>query len=68
MKIGIPKERKDKEYRVGITPAGVAVLVNNGHSILIEKNAGKGSGFRDVEYIKSGAKIIDSPAVISSTT
>ena len=58
MIIGIPKEIKDKEYRVAITPAGVDVLVNVGHKVIIEKAAGIGSGINDEEYVNAGAEMI----------
>jgi alanine dehydrogenase len=58
--IGIPKEIKNHEYRVGITPPGVKEFIKNGHEILIEKGAGLGSGFSDEEYKAAGAKIVDS--------
>ena len=60
MKIGLPKEIKDNEYRVGLTPAGVHALVNSGHTLFVQKSAGEGSGFSDDQYVKAGAKIIDS--------
>ena len=44
MKIGLPKEIKDNEYRVGLTPAGVNALVNAGHEVFVQKSAGEGSG------------------------
>jgi alanine dehydrogenase len=59
MKIGLPKEIKDNEYRVGLTPAGVNALVNAGHTLFVQKSAGEGSGFADDQYIKAGAKIVD---------
>lgn len=59
MKIGVPKEIKTQEYRVGITPAGVYELVRNGHKIFIENNAGVGSGFSNDEYITNGAIILE---------
>lgn len=58
--IGVPKEIKEEEYRVAMTPAGALELTNRGHEVLVEHNAGIGSGFTDGEYIESGAKIIDS--------
>lgn len=58
MRIGIPKEIKNNENRVAITPAGVMHLVQNGHEVYVETNAGVGSGFRDEEYEKAGAKIV----------
>ncbi|WP_027416991.1 alanine dehydrogenase [Aneurinibacillus terranovensis] len=60
MIVGIPKEIKNNENRVAITPAGVAALVHAGHEVLIETNAGVGSGFTDVEYAAEGAKIVSS--------
>ncbi len=64
MIIGILKEIKTEENRVCMTPAGVEVLVHNGHTVLVEKEAGTGSGFGDPLYKKSGAKIIDGPEKI----
>lgn len=58
MKIGIPKEIKNNENRVGATPAGVSELVKNGHTVFVQKSAGVGSGFSDEEYIKAGATIL----------
>tara|TARA_Y200000002_G_scaffold379765_1_gene389761 strand:- start:1211 stop:2326 length:1116 start_codon:yes stop_codon:yes gene_type:complete len=58
MLIGCPKEIKNHEYRVGLTPAVVRTLVANKNNVLIEKNAGIGSGFSDKEYIEAGAKIV----------
>ena len=57
MIVGIPKEIKDKEYRVAITPAGVDVLIKAGRKVIIEKAAGIGSGIMDEEYAKAGAEI-----------
>ncbi|CAN5630401.1 MAG: alanine dehydrogenase [Pyrinomonadaceae bacterium] len=59
MKIGLPKEIKDNEYRVGLTPAGVNALVNAGHAVSVQKTAGEGSGFADEQYVKAGGKILD---------
>jgi alanine dehydrogenase len=59
MKIGLPKEIKDNEYRVGLTPAGVNALVNAGHTVFVQKSAGEGSGFTDDQYVSGGAKILD---------
>jgi alanine dehydrogenase len=58
MIIGVPKEIKDNEYRVGMTPGGVLQLVGAGHQVLLETGAGEGSGFSDWEYQTSGAKIV----------
>ena len=60
MKIGVPREVKDHEYRVAITPAGVKELVDHGHAVSIEQDAGVGSSITDDEYIAAGAKIIGS--------
>ena len=59
MIIGIPKEIKEQENRVGLLPSGAQQLTRHGHSVLVEKNAGVGSGYPDAEYIEAGAKIID---------
>jgi alanine dehydrogenase len=58
--VGLPKEIKDNEYRVGLTPAGVRALTDAGHKVTVEKNAGEGSGFEDGLYQRAGAQIIDS--------
>ncbi len=58
MKIGIPKEIKNNEYRVGATPAMVRLLVENGHQVVVETNAGKKIDFPDEYYVKAGAKIV----------
>ena len=62
MLIGIPKEIKNNENRVALTPAGVQSLVAKGHEVLIETNAGLGSGFTDADYEKQGAKIVATAA------
>jgi len=61
MIIGIPKEIKAQENRVSVMPAGVVSFVNAGHTVYVEKNAGVGSGFTDDEYVKAGAKILNTP-------
>ena len=61
MKVGIPREVKDNEYRVAITPAGVKELVDHGHSVSVEKDAGAGSSITDDEYVAAGATIVGSP-------
>jgi alanine dehydrogenase len=58
MKIGIPKEIKNNENRVGMTPAGVAELVGRGHVVYVQRTAGEGSGFADAEYEKVGAQML----------
>ena len=64
MIIGVPKEIKNHEYRVGMTPASVRELVNNKHSVLIETNAGMGIGFTDDDYTAAGATVIGTAAEI----
>ncbi len=59
MLIGVPKEIKTEEYRVGMTPAGAEALTSAGHSVLIEKGAGVPSGFTDDFYVNAGAEIVD---------
>lgn len=59
MKIGLPKEIKDNEYRVGLTPAGVQALADAGHELFVERAAGEGSGFEDSAYTDAGAKILE---------
>jgi alanine dehydrogenase len=61
MKIGIPREIKNHEYRVAATPAGVRELVGHGHEVYLEKDAGGGSGFGDDSYTAAGAAIISDP-------
>jgi alanine dehydrogenase len=58
MIVGVPKEIKTKEFRVGMTPAGVATLVAAGHRVLLEKDAGEGSGLPDSLYVEAGAEIV----------
>ncbi|GBG12100.1 alanine dehydrogenase [Paenibacillus agaridevorans] len=61
MKIGVPKEIKQSEGRVALTPAGVTMLKAAGHEVVVETNAGEGSGFLDADYVREGALIMDSP-------
>jgi alanine dehydrogenase len=60
MKVGVPKEVKNHEYRVAITPAGVHELTGRGHEVFVEASAGVGSSIPDDEYVAAGAKILDS--------
>ena len=60
MRIGVPKEVKDQERRVAMTPACVAEYVANGHAVTIQQGAGVGSGFHDEEYVRSGASLAPS--------
>ena len=58
MIVGLPKEIKDNEYRVGLTPAGVRAFKDAGHEIVVEKSAGAGSGFEDDLYQTAGARFL----------
>ncbi len=64
MIVGVPKETKTHEYRVSVTPAGADELVRRGHTVLVENNAGLGSGISDGEYAAVGATIVDTPKEI----
>lgn len=59
MVIGVPKERKVREYRVAVTPQTARVLVERGHNVLVEKGAGLGSGISDEEFKKAGSEIVE---------
>ena len=63
MKIGVVREIKDKENRVALTPEGAKKLVDAGHKVLIEENAGVNSGFSNEEYKNAGAQIVDTQTV-----
>src|SRR5687767_13817405 len=68
MKVGVPKELKDNEYRVAITPAGVRELVVNGHEVLIENEAGRGSSIPNEQFTGAGASIVpDADAVFADS-
>ena len=58
MKVGILKEIKKNEYRVSMTPSGVELLSSRGHTVMVEKGAGVGSGFSDEEYMAVGGVIV----------
>ena len=58
MEIGVPKEIKDQEFRVGLSPSSVQVLRDNGHGIFVETGAGLGAGFTDADYLQAGANIV----------
>ena len=62
MLIGVPKEVKVHEYRVGLLPAGVEEMARQGHKILVETHAGDGCGFSDDDYRNAGAEIIEGAA------
>lgn len=59
MIIGVPKEIKNMEFRVGMTPAGVEEMVKHGHTVYVQRTAGEGSGFSDSEYEAAGAQLLD---------
>jgi alanine dehydrogenase len=61
MQVGIPRELKDHEHRIAITPVGVHELVSAGHEVLVEHHAGTGSAISDREYVEAGASIVDEP-------
>ena len=66
MIIGILKEIKNEENRVSMTPGGAEIIRESGHTVLVEKGAGKNSGFEDSEYRRHGAKIVKTPEEIYS--
>ena len=68
MKVGIPKEIKAQESRVGLTPASVQELVNYGHEVIVQDNAGFGAGFENFNYEKAGAKIAPSAGDVFNDT
>ena len=57
MNIGIPREIRPNEFRVGLPPAGVEILKQSGHAVFVEHDAGVGAGFPDPEYEQAGARI-----------
>jgi alanine dehydrogenase len=61
MRVGIPREVKNHEYRVAMTPSGVRELTSHGHDVVVEKGAGDGSSFTDDAYVAAGARIIPDP-------
>ncbi len=60
MLVGVPKEIKNHEYRIGMTPAGVKELVNRGHQVMVQLDGGVGIGLNNEDYVKAGAEIVDS--------
>ena len=58
MRVGVPREIKPDEYRVGLTPTAVREYVTRGHEVLVEKGAGAGAGYADSAYTRAGAKIL----------
>ncbi|ANS64257.1 L-alanine dehydrogenase [Streptomyces lincolnensis] len=67
VKVGIPREVKNNEFRVAITPAGVHELVRHGHQVVIERGAGIGSSIPDEEYVREGARILDTADEVWAT-
>ena len=59
MKVGVPKEVKNREYRVALTPIGVHELVQHGHEVVVQKTAGEGSQIPDELYVAAGATMLD---------
>lgn len=68
MRVGVPKEIKNNEYRVGLVPASVRELVHHGHHVLVETNTGIGIGVSDADYIAAGAKIASTPEEVFTTS
>ena len=68
MRIGVPKEIKRSEFRVGMTPSGVGELVASHHEVWVETGAGVGAGFDDGEYARAGAKIVGTAEEAFSST
>lgn len=66
MQIGVPRETKDMEFRVGMTPDGAKILVEDGHSVLVERGAGLGSGFSDAAYQAAAARLVSAEEVWSA--
>jgi alanine dehydrogenase len=68
MRVGVPKEIKDNEFRVGVIPSVVHELTDHGHLVLVEKGAGLGAGFSDDDYRAAGAKVLAEAAEVFATT
>ena len=68
MKIGVPKEIKPQETRIGLTPNSVKDLVSNGHEVLVENNGGFEAGFENSHYTNAGAKIVEKAEDIFNDT
>ena len=62
--IGVPKEIKEQEQRVSVVPSGAFLLTEAGHTVLVEKGAGLGSGITDEEYVSAGCQLIDEAAEV----
>ena len=66
MRVGVPKEIKPDEYRVGLTPTAVREYVHNGHEVIVERGAGAGAGYGDEDYEKAGARLVDGADAVFS--
>src|ERR1700741_2080054 len=66
MRVGVPREIKPDEYRVGLTPTAVREYVAHGHEVIVERGAGDGAGYGDALYIRAGAKIVPDAAAVFS--
>lgn len=64
MIVGVPREVKSDEYRVGLLPVGAEMLVRDGHTVLVERHAGEGSGYTDEQYVKAGARMVSTAAEV----
>jgi len=64
MRIGVPKEIKVHEYRVGLVPSSVHELIHGGHQVFVQKNAGVGAGITDEAYRLAGAQVVDTPGEV----
>ena len=64
MKIGVPKEIKSQEHRIGLTPDSVKILTSNDNEVLVENNGGFEAGFDNEQYEKAGAKIVDAEIIV----
>src|SRR5512137_367520 len=62
--VGVPKEIKNNEFRVGMTPGSVREFVSHGHTVIVEKSAGEGSSFPDEQYVAVGAEIVETAAEV----
>src|SRR5258708_16342178 len=64
MRVGVPREIKPDEYRVGLTPTAVREYVSRGHEVVVETPAGQGAGYPDEAYVRAGAKILPDAAAV----
>lgn len=64
MKIGVPKEIKNHEYRVGMTPSAVSELTGQGHQVMVQRGAAEAIGFSDDDYQGAGAVLVDNPQLV----